>query len=781
MKKIVLFLFSIILTTLGFSQKYHSDIIDVKEYLIVLDITDITGAYIEGYTSLRLSPVQENTNLFLLDLQNLAIDSITCNQSELNGYTYNDTLISIDLSNSFNPTDEITINVYYHGNPQKDPSGWGGFYFMNGYAFNLGVGFDDIPHNYGRVWFPCNDDFTDRAIYKTIITTQQNHTAVCGGELIQVTENNAEQTKTYEWHLDYEVPTYLVSVAVGEYRLLSHIYEGIEANIPVEFYIYPGDSVRTANSFVNIDSVLRIYETKYGAYPWNRVGFVSVPFNSGAMEHVTNIAMGRGFIDGTLNYEDLFYHELAHMWFGDLITCSSAEDMWINEGWATYNETVYKEYLYGIDAARRSRNYSHEKVLRYYHIEDGGFHPLYPMDQSLTYSSTVYEKGASTVHSLRGYLGDDMFYSGITQFLQENAYTSLSSYDMRDFLTDFSGIDMTDFFDAWVFSPGFIHYSIDSAIVQQNGAEYDVRVYMQQKLRGRETYANSNRVEVSFMRPDYSVQTELMEFDGQFGVQTFSIPFEPVLTLCDYNQVLGDATVDEVKFLKSTGYTHYYYMYFMADVRAVNENDSTFFRVTHNWAGPDAFKTEIPGLNIADHRYWTIETLQTGVFKAKARFTYNNSLNQNGYIDNDFITNSLDSLVLLYRPNKAADWNIEPANHSPILKTFTVDSVKSGEYSIALWDWDLYTDMRNQRVIVNLADIYPNPNTGNFYLKTEEDYSGTAQIINNIGEIIYQKSIQNTDTNIRFELRNIPDGLYFIKLIDDKTNKVIVKKIIVQK
>ena len=781
MKKIVVSLLSIIITVLGFSQKSHSDIIDVKEYIIVLDITDIEGEYIEGYTSLRLSPVQENTNLFLLDLQNLSIDSITCNQSELNGYTHNDTLISIELVNSFGPTDEITINVYYHGNPQKDPSNWGGFYFMDGYAFNLGVGFDDVPHNYGRVWFPCSDNFTDRAIYKTIITTQQNHTAVCGGELVQVTENTAEQTKTYEWHLNYEVPTYLVSVAVGAYELQSHIYEGIEANIPVEFYIYPGDSVRTANSFVNIDSVLRIYETKYGAYPWNRVGYVSVPFNSGAMEHVTNIAMGRGFIDGTLDYEDLFYHELAHMWFGDFITCSSAEDMWINEGWATYNETVFTQYLNGLDAAKSFRNKSHETVLRYYHIQDGGFHALYPMDQSLTYSRTVYEKGASTAHSLRGYLGDEMFFNGITEFLQENAYTSVSSYDMRDFLTNYSGIDMTDFFDDWVFSPGFFHFSIDSAIVQQNGAEYDVTVYMQQKLRGRETYANSNRVEVSFMKPDYSVQTKLMEFDGQFGVQSFTIPFEPVLTLCDYNQVLADATIVEVKFLKSKGLSYYNYTYFIADVQSVNENDSTFFRVTHNWAAPDSFKTEIPGLIIADHRYWTIEALQTGNFKAKARFTYNKNTNSSGYVDNNFITNSLDSLVLLYRPNKSADWTIEPANHSTVVKRFTVDSVKTGEYSLAIWDWDKYLDIRNDKVIANLADIYPNPNSGEFYLKTEENYSGTAQILNNIGVIIYQKNIQNTNTDIKFELSNLSDGLYFIKLIDDKTNRVIVKKIIVQK
>ncbi|MDD2634147.1 MAG: M1 family aminopeptidase [Bacteroidales bacterium] len=781
MKKLVFLLLSFIITILGVSQTSHSDIMDVKEYIIVLDITDIESEYIEGYTSLRLSPMQENTNTFLLDLQNLSIDSITCNQSELIGYTYNDTLISIELSTSFNPTDEITINVYYHGNPQQDPSGWGGFYFADGYAFNLGVGFDDIPHNYGRVWFPCNDDFIDKAIYKTIITTQENHTAVCGGELVQVTENTAEETKTYEWHLDNEVPTYLVSVAVGNYTLQSHTYEGIEGNIPVEFYIYPNDSARTANSFVNIDSVLRIYETKYGEYPWNRVGYVSVPFNSGAMEHVTNIAMGRDFINGTLDYEGLFYHELAHMWFGDLITCFSAEDMWINEGWATYNETIYREYLYGLDVARQFRNKSHEVVLRYYHIQDGGFHSLYPMDQSLTYSRTVYEKGASTAHSMRGYLGDELFFNGIKQFLQAKAYTSVSSYDMRDFLTDYSGIDMTDFFNDWVFSPGFLHYSIDSTTVQQNGADYDITVYMQQKLRGRETYANSNRVEVSFMKPDYNIQTELMEFDGQFGVQTFTIPFEPILTLCDYNQVLADATIDEAKFLKSTGVSYYNYTYFSADVQSINENDSTFFRATHNWATPDTFKTEIPGLIIADHRYWTIESIQTGNFKTKGRFTYNKNSDSFGYVDNNFITNSTDSLVLLYRPNKSANWTIESTSHSKVLKRLTVDSVKNGEYSFAIWDWEKYLDIKDDKLKINHTDIYPNPNSGEFYLKTDGNYSGTAQILNNIGVVVYQKNIQNTDNIIKFELNNLPNGFYFIKLMDSKTNRIITKKIIVQK
>ncbi len=778
--KYTLLFFILIYSCISFAQKSHSEIYDVQEYNIFLDITDIEGEYIEGHTTIRLTPLEENTEIYEFDLLKLEIDSIISPDSEVDNFTYNDTLITVDLATAFGTTDEITIDIYYHGNPVTDPSGWGGLYFMDGYAFNMGVAIEDIPHNYGRVWFPCNDDFVDKAIYKTYITTQEEHTAVCGGELIQIIENG-NNTKTYEWHLDQKIPTYLMSVSVGVYELQSHIYEGIESDIPVDFYIYPGDSANIAQSFINIDSVLSIFETKFGAYPWNRVGYVEVPFNGGAMEHVTNIAMGHAFIDGTLDYETLFYHELAHMWFGDMITCSSAEDMWINEGWATFCETVFQEFLYSPEQAKAYRRSAHETVLRYYHIQDGGFHALYPMDQSLTYSRTVYEKGASVAHALRGYLGDDVFFPAITQFLQENIYSSVSSYDMRDFLTSYTGTDMTDFFEDWVFSPGFVHFAIDSTQITENEGTFEVTVYVHQKLRGRETYANSNKIEISFMKPDYTVQTEIMEFDGEFGEQIYTLSFEPKLILCDYNEILSDATIDETKFIKSTGAKHYTNTYFYADVQTVNPTDSSMCRITHNWVAPDPFINDVPGLVLANHRHWTVEGIFKDGFKAKGKFSYNQNASNFGYVDYGFITNSTDSLVLLYRPNKITEWTIEEFSHSNALKRLTVDSLKIGEYSLGIWDWDVYTDIQNKISIGSLADIYPNPNEGNFYLKTEIKNTGTVQIINSSGAIVYEDKILETSSDIYFSVTDLPDGLYFMRINNHKNGTSIIKKFIIQK
>lgn len=217
------------------------------------------------------------------------------------------------------------------------------------------------------------------------------------------------------------------------------------------------------------------------------------------------------------------------------------------------------------------------------------------------------------------------------------------------------------------------------------------------------------------------------------------------------------------------------------DIQSLNENDSTFFRVTHNWAAPDSFKNEIPGLILADHRYWTIEALPSDNFKTKGRFTYNRTTTSSGYVDNEFISNSLDSLVLVYRPNKAADWTIEEASHSTVVKRFIVDSVKVGEYSLAIWDWDRYLDIQNHEVIASMADIYPNPNFGIFNLKLENNFSGSASVINNSGSVIYEKSNIEVESEISFDLNYLPEGLYFIRLIDKKTNSVIIKKFIIQK
>ncbi|MDL2262981.1 M1 family metallopeptidase, partial [Bacteroidales bacterium OttesenSCG-928-I21] len=602
---------------------------------------------------------------------------------------HNDTIIDILLTEQFNENDEIELSVYYHGNPVKDPSGFGGFYFSSDYAFNMGVAISDIPHNYGKTWFPCNDNFTDRATYEFLITTKSEHTAVCNGELLSAIENEENNTKTFNWKLNETIPTYLAAISVGNYFCYESTYNGLSGEIPISIYVYPGDSAKASRSFENLNTALSIFEDKFGVYKWNRVGYVAVPFNGGAMEHATNISIGRTFINGSLEYEDLFYHELAHHWFGDLITCSSAEDMWINEGWATYCETIFREFMYGRENAINYRRNSHIKVIKDYNVTDGDFLALYPMDQSLTYSSTVYEKGGSVAHALRGYLGDNIFFTAIKEFLNRYSFKAVSSYDLRDFLTEYTGIDMTDFFDAWVFSGGFVHYSIDSTQITPMENNFDVTIYMKQKLRGRTTFANSNRVEISFLDNNFNPTTKIMEFDGELGEQTFSIPFYPTLILCDYNEILSDATTDITKiFTEPQNSVNYNTTYFRSKIIGATENEPALLRVTHNFVAPDNFKENIQGLVIADNRFWTIEGNFPSSFHANGEFSYNRY--NSARLDADFISNSTDSLVLLYRADRSKNWKISNATNYASSQKLILDTLKAGEYALAIFDWERY-------------------------------------------------------------------------------------------
>ncbi len=132
-----------------------------------------------------------------------------------------------------------------------------------------------------------------------------------------------------------------------------------------------------------------------------------------SIEHATNVAYPSFAIDGQLTYEDLYTHELSHMWFGDMVTCESAEDMWLNEGWATFCAMYYTSSVYSEEEYRSQMRHHHKEVLRMTHFTDGDYLALYGISHEYTYGSTVYDKGATVVQSLRGYLGDDVFFPAV--------------------------------------------------------------------------------------------------------------------------------------------------------------------------------------------------------------------------------------------------------------------------------------------------------------------------------------------------------------------------------
>jgi aminopeptidase N len=542
--------------------------------------------------------------------------------------------------------------------------------------------------------------------------------------------DHGDNTSTWHWKTTYTLPTYLASVSTGKYALVQDQYQGINGTVPVTFYCRPGDTAKVPGTFVNLHSILSIFENRFGPYPFERVGFTATA--QGAMEHASNISYPYSGWNGNTSNDWWYGHELSHMWFGDAVTCASAEDMWLNEGWARWCETVITEGLYGQQAAKDDNRAKLKEVLQHTHVTDGGYYALYGIPQTLTYGSTVYDKGGQVTHTLRHYLGDSLFFGGVKACLQQYACQPASSFDLRDFLSTYSGTDLAAFFDAWVFTPGFPHFSVDSMRVTPEGNAFKTIVFVRQKAKGTTHLADENHLGITFLSKDWQFYIDTLHFSGRNGSKTFSLPFEPVAAMADLDEQISDATTDYAMTVKSTGEVEFPQT--LSRLITTQVADSAFVRITHNWVAPDSLRAPVPGLRLSDYRYWTVEGLFTPGFRAKAKFSYSRSNN----LDNNLLTDSKDSLVILYRPGAGHEWRGVKFTKqgSWFLGTLTVDSLATGDYTLAVWD-DLYAGTGEFIPAGKKAmQIYPNPAPGKCTIETETVQKAFLRVYDTAGKLL---------------------------------------------
>lgn len=771
-------IFNRIILTIGLILSYSSVFSqpgvypDVVHYDITVSDINFATSSLSCKTDIAFKSTQNNTSVINLDLLKLTVDSII-EGNQLLVFTYNDTTLSITLGAILNNGDSSAISIYYHGQPQQDPSGWGGFYFSGSYAFNLGVGFDSDPHNLGKVWFPCVDNFTDRASYSFHITTAVGSKAFCNGALVgQSTNGNG--LPIWHWQIFDRIPTYLASIAVAPYTTWSRNYSGI----PVQIACLPSDSSLVSLTYQHLPDVLDIYKNAYGPYPFNKVGYCLIPFNSGAMEHATSIHIGKAFINGTLTYETLWAHELAHMWWGDHVTCETAGDIWLNEGFASFNEAYVTEQLYGATAYRDYNRSNHRPVLQFAHISDGGYLPLINIPIQHTYGATVYNKGADVARTLRHYLGDSLFYAGCTYYMNHRGDGSANSYDLRDDITTATGVNMNTFFDDWVFTPGFPQFSIDS--VQENSGQYTI--YTKQKSRGN-THNYSMPVEFTFSDGITDTTVKFL-IDQTTNVFNVNLPQHYDWIAIDRYDHMADAVSDYERKIVATGGASFPETNVTLSVQATN-GDTSIVRVEHNFVTPDPFKIS-QGIRTSDYHYWKVDGIFKPGFRSKAVFLYNGSTSgSTGHLDNTLITGLEDSLVMLYRKDASEDWQIvngytlnKSGSATDKVGNIVIDTLKKGEYTFGYYDFT--TGITSNDNTTQLS-ISPNPSSDTF--KIEIANSGLRNAMISIwsidGKNVYNNYVSG-DGIYTWKPGAIPSGEYIVRIIDKKmtlaTKKVIYLK-----
>lgn len=776
----------------------RSDTINILDYNIHLNITDYAGQTISGFTIVTFRSKLDNIGELNLDLLELQVDSITQNNQFLS-FTYNDTLLKITLASVMNTNDSSQLTVYYHGVPQGDASGWGGFYFSGDYAYNLGVGFAANPHPYGRAWFPCFDNFVERSTFHFSIITTSDKRALCNGGLISSVDNG-DGTITWNWDLLQTIPSYLACVAINKYSPGHGNYISITGDtIPIQYGAVPADTTKMKNSFVHLPNALAAFEASWGPYRWNKVGYSLTTV--GAMEHATNIGYPYYIVNGTTAYEEIMAHELSHHWFGDLVTCRTKEDMWLNEGWAVYCEKIFFEHIYGEQKYRDEVAANHEDAVHYAHtsLDDGQYFPVSGVPQDYTYGKTVYVKGADMVHTLRSYMGDSLFFHCVTNYLSDNAFSDQSSEDLRDYLSACSGIDLTDFFTDWIFNPGWVAFTIDS--VQSTPGQipgyYDVKVFIRQRLDHAPQYFDHVPLGISFYDSNWNVTKQTCFVSGSCYVCSLSLPFFPVFTGLDLDEKISDAVTADLKTLHSTGIFSLVNGKMTVDVNSIT--DSALVRVEHVYAAPDPLKDAIPDLHISQERFWKVDGIFPPDFDASGTINYNGNSTAGGFLDNQLLTNVEDSLVVLYRSSATANWNVLSGvtqnfigSHLDKKGLFIISHLQKGEYTLAIFDHDKVDSIlpagNDYCMLLSVpfissgeketAKVFPNPSNDSFTVQFDHPSANHfLEIFNLYGSSIYSHSVNEAQQVVL--VKNWNRGIYLLKIFDAQHRIIAIQKMVI--
>lgn len=756
-------------------ENLRSDTIDVLKYTINLDITDFAGKTIKGNTIVRFAPKMNAQSKISLDLLKMTIDSIK-QGSNLLTYNYNDTLLRINLAALLNTTDTANLTVYYHGAPQGDPAGWGGFSFNGNYAYNLGVGFGAKPHNYGRVWFPCFDNFVEKSKYEFNIMTDTLKPAYCNGYLNSDVRVGTKRSR--QWILEKEIPSYLASVAVADYTQVNWSIAAMNGNLPVVLTARPNDTIALKNGFVHLPNAVLGFENYYGPYVWNRVGYCLVPFSSGAMEHATNISYPQSAT--SIAYEaDLMAHELSHHWWGDLMTCETQEDMWLNEGMASYSERLFLEWTYNYQKYLEQVKLVHDDIVKYIHLREKGFRAVSGIPHEYTYGDHVYRKGADVAHTLRTYMGDAAFFNGLKYVLQQKAYKNMNSLEFRDLLQASSGQNLTDFFNNWVLNGGWPHFSIDSVKTTGTSAPYTSVVYVKQKLFGAPSLFSNVPLEITFMNSAWTKEIKNINMTGATGAFTLQTNVLPVYAGINVDSKVSDAISSEYKTIKATGNNNYTLgrALLMVSNKGV---DSSFIRIEHNIVNPDPIKNNVNNFRLNSQHYWKIDGILSPGFVSQLRLNYdgNKITSGNSYLDTCLTQINGDSIIILYRKNAADDW--KEVQHYTKFKIstragfVTIDTLKFGEYTFANGKSSVLIGIKEKSISSQELLLFPNPALNMLTLIVSEnriDEFSSVQIHDVQGKLV--KQIDKISNENQIDVRNLSAGSYTLSLL--QKNKVVAK------
>jgi aminopeptidase N len=437
--------------------------------------------------------------------------------------------LTIRLDQTYEPGNLVNVKIFYHHKNVKDQAVYSGGGFV----------FTDAPPEGARKWFPCWDRPSDKALLDLTAKVPLNVALGSNGRLADSLING--DTIYYHWVSRDPMATYLMTMTSMDGFGLDIVYwhklYHPSDSIPARFYFQPLQTPDTIEALIG--SMTDYFSGIFGEYPFEKIGFASLnnSFPWGGMENQTMINLGpNGWKEG------IVCHEFSHMWFGDLITCGTWADIWLNESFGTYCESLWLEHRKG-----RSASKSHlDQQADYYLSKNPGFALYNPSwaihtpDAGYLYNSAViYDKGACVLHQLRYVLGDSIFfyllksYATDTNFMFKNAVT----YDFIAKANEISGSDLGWFFDEWLCHPDHPVYVNSYEIRDSGNGKWHLKLILAQEQTNTVFYKMPVQLKVVFADSTETMLKVMNDVNHQ--VFEFRFPKKPAYLVFDpYRNIL---------------------------------------------------------------------------------------------------------------------------------------------------------------------------------------------------------------------------------------------------
>jgi aminopeptidase N len=525
----------------GTRPKFAPDrVVDILHIALVLDV-DPEARSVKGTATLRASALGP-THAVELDAVELEISKVTANGKPAK-FRHDGKKLRVELDGELAPGSELVLAIDYAGTPRR------GLYFVgpdDGYPNKPTQVWTQGQDEDSRYWFPCFDSPNEKATSEVTVTVPAGMFAVSNGTLISDRTNAA--SRTLHWRLDVPHSCYLVTLCVGDFASIESKWH----DKPVVYYVARGREAECERTLARTPEMLELFSRLFGVmYPYPRYAQVFVAdFIFGGMENTSATTLTdtvlldeRAAID--YDVDSLVAHELAHQWFGDLVTCRDWGEGWLNEGFATYSEYIWREHHEGRDAADLELEdwgdeYFGEDSHRYRRTIATKLYDE-PID---VFDRHLYEKGGRVLHMLRDVLGDAAYWRAIAHYLNKHRLGVVESRDLARAVEEATGKSVDWFISQWVID-GAGHPELDIELAWDADAKLAVVTVEQKQQVDAHTPLFRVPTRVRFRVGDRDVDVAIELTDKQ---HVFRIPLsaEPTQMIFDPGRIVLAAR-DETK------------------------------------------------------------------------------------------------------------------------------------------------------------------------------------------------------------------------------------------